>query len=102
MSDKLKERLKLIGLRLWLVPYLFICFFITMVLGTVLAIGTIFLGLPSWIITGRASAWIDWLPEKWIDWLPENFNLPTIIEWNDFREDIQHMQQSFDKKYKKR
>lgn len=94
MNDKLKERLKLIGLRFWLVPYLFICFFITMVLGAVLVIGTIFLGLPSWIITGRAMAWIDWVPEK--------FSLPTIIEWDDFREDIQHMQQSFDKKYKKR
>lgn len=94
MSDKLKERLKLIGLRLWLVPYLFICFFITVVLGAVLIIGTIFLGLPSWIITGRAMAWIDWLPE--------DYHLPTIIEWDDFREDIQYMQQSFDKKYKKR
>lgn len=94
MSDKLKERLKLIGLRLWLVPYLFICFFITMVMGAVLFIGTFFLGLPSWIITGKALAWIDLFPE--------NFNLPTIIEWDDFREEIQDRQQSFEKKYKKR
>lgn len=94
MGNKLKERLKLIGLRLWLVPYLFICFFITMVQGAVLVIGTIFLGLPSWIITGSALAWSDWFPRF--------FNLPTIIEWDDFREDIQDMQHSFDKKYKKR
>lgn len=94
MGNKLKERLKLIGLRLWLVPYLFICFFITMVQGAVLVIGTIFLGLPSWIITGSALAWSDWFPKF--------FNLPTIIEWDDFREHIQDMQQSFDKKYKKR
>lgn len=94
MGNKLKERLKLIGLRLWLVPYLFICFFITMVQGAVLVIGTIFLGLPSWIITGSALAWSDWFPKF--------FNLSTIIEWDDFREHIQDMQQSFDKKYKKR
>ena len=94
MGNKLKERLKLIGLRLWLVPCFFICFFITMVQGAVLVIGTIFLGLPSWIITGSALAWSDWFPKF--------FNLPTIIEWDDFREHIQDMQQSFDKKYKKR
>ena len=65
-----------------------------MVQGAVLVIGTIFLGLPSWIITGSALAWSDWFPKF--------FNLPTIIEWDDFREHIQDMQLSFDKKYKKR
>ena len=32
-----------------------------------------------------------------MDWFPDNLDIPTLFEWDDFREDVADKQRKFDK-----
>lgn len=89
MTERTKTHLKLIGLRLWLIPYFFIAMVITMILVIFTFFTTIVLGGPLWIINGN--------PFSWMDWFPDNLDIPTLFGWDDFREDVADKQRKFDK-----
>lgn len=78
----MNERTKLVLMRLWSIPYGIIMFFWTVVLGSIMLIGFMLLGLPSWILTGSSSAWI-----------PDKFkNIPTMFDVEDYVDDIRYRQ----------
>ena len=87
----MSERIKLILLRLWLIPYLIVSFFCTILLTLFVCCGFAILGIPCWVLTGTASSWI---PDWDMDWFP------TIFKWEDFKDEINNRQFELDKKKK--
>ena len=79
----MSERIKLILLRLWLVPYFFVSLFCTMILTIFVCCGYVLLGIPCWILTGNASFWV---PDWDMGWYP------TVFQWDDFKDDIYYRQ----------
>lgn len=85
----MSERIKLILLRLWLVPYFFVSLFCTMILTIFVCCGYVLLGIPCWILTGNASSWV---PDWDMGWYP------TVFQWDDFKDDIYYRQIELDNK----
>lgn len=83
----MNERVKLIFMRLWSIPYGVIMFLWTVVLGLLMIVGFTLLGLPSWILTGSSSAWI-----------PDRVkSVPTMFDVEDYVDDIRYRQEELNK-----
>lgn len=83
----MNERVKLIFMRLWSIPYGVIMFLWTVVLGCIMVAGFTLLGLPSWILTGSSSAWIT----------DRIKNVPTMFDVEDYVAYIRHRQEELNK-----
>jgi hypothetical protein len=88
----IRERLELIGLRLWSIPYAIWTFVGTIVFCLIMLLGKLILGFPCWLWTGDSMSWVP-------DW---NFPLPTFVDYDSFRNRLEAKQQKFNEKNKKR
>ena len=86
-----RERLELIGLRLWSIPYAIWTFVGTIVFCLIMLLGKLILGFPCWLWTGDSMSWVP-------DW---NFPLPTFVDYDSFRDRLEAKQKKFNEKYKK-
>ena len=88
----IRERLELIGLRLWSIPYAIWTFVGTIVFCIIMLLGKLILGFPCWLWTGDSMSWVP-------DW---NFPLPTFVDYDSFRDRLEAKQKKFNEKYNKR
>lgn len=88
----IRERLELIGLRLWSIPYAIWTFVGTIVFCLIMLLGKLILGFPCWLWTGDSMSWVP-------DW---NFPLPTFVDYDSFRNRLEAKQKKFNEKNKKR
>lgn len=87
----IRERLELIGLRLWSIPYAIWTFVGTIVFCLIMLLGKLILGFPCWLWTGDSMSWVP-------DW---NFPLPTFVDYDSFRNRLEAKQKKFNEKFKK-
>lgn len=87
----IRERLELIGLRLWSILYAIWTFVGTIVFCLIMLLGKLILGFPCWLWTGDSMSWVP-------DW---NFPLPTFVDYDSFRDRLEAKQKKFNEKYKK-
>ena len=85
--------LKLVGLRLWMVILAIITFCLTIVEAFVLVVPTIFIGIPSWLITGSIFGWIP-------NWIPNVFDLWDKCEELNYNIDIAQKQLNYERRKK--
>ena len=88
----IRERLELIGLRLWSIPYAIWTFVGTIVFCLIMILGKLILGFPCWLWTGDSMSWVP-------DW---DFPLPTFVDYDSFRDRLEAKQKKFNEKYNKR
>lgn len=87
----IRERLELIGLRLWSIPYAIWTFVGTIVFCLIMLLGKLILGFPCWLWTGDSMSWVP-------DW---NYPLPTFVDYDSFRDRLEAKQKKFNEKFKK-
>ena len=87
----IRERLELIGLRLWSIPYAIWTFVGTIVFCLIMLLGKLILGFPCWLWTGDSMSWVP-------DW---DFPLPTFVDYDSFRDRLEAKQKKFNEKFKK-
>ena len=60
----IRERLELIGLRLWSIPYAIWTFVGTIVFCLIMLLGKLILGFPCWLWTGDSMSWVKYCSFK--------------------------------------
>ena len=89
----MNEGLKLIMLRILVIPYFVVAFIATLFYAYVIISGYIILGPPCWALTGDAAYWV---PDWDLDWYP------FIDKWDDFKDDIKYRQQDYNREKRKK